>query len=922
MWPRIGLAILTLIIYGSAVLSLHQDRRSGWDVEKDFSLAAAVSYSVYGTPLGMTKANVYQVFRNISRSDNRISVQEAMARTAAGDLPAGDVLKTSTDGIGASYPIFASLAMRLFGPHLSSLTYSFLLLMVISTLAFIFRFRDDRLFMVPLLFFALTLMLLSPLATNPEVMDQGPIGGYRYFTVAGILPALHILFELTDRSRPGAKAAISNFVLLGLQVLIFAFVMLVRGSAGYILGPIVLAAFFGIWANWRTPTGLRQILGKIGFTVVAGMAFFSILAASVPDYVKTGRFFGVTWGRAIVGFGLHPDWPFGNLREVYNCTNVIPQGLVRGTGRTGDDNQHCVFWSSYPSALPGTPTYKEIDTHLYDGVYEKGLRSAFFNVVRSYPRQVFELYAYYKSAMIVETLRNSVHFDLSAQTALILALAVLQCGVFVVFVVSGAYRGASEITPKAAGIVLALFVFSLLPLYFAWGSLHTSIDTIFFMYAGVAIVFGGLVQATIEQIFRIPKSDMSTLLSITTPNNVRVGAVLVIGAGVAWGSYNYFVPDDMKTAASPAAQPPSQVGPTTQATNISELPPLPESSSTPARWDLIDGLSVKEVEGSSVVSRILRLVAVGADGRHALGARFGGLNPGGVYRASAWVKAKPGVRTMVMIEARDGHIPGTEKPSNYGVAQFDLAARTILKSTGDILASGVEVADGWVKLWVDLRSKDGEVFVLIGLLGGTNNQPVFKAAGQEVTFGGFEISPPQLTNISELQPLPESSSAPGKWDLIDGLSAEEVEGSAVVSGQRILRLVAVGADGRHALGARYSGLAPGEVYRAFAWVKAKPGVYVMIEARDGHIPGTENPSNYGVARFNLAAHTIVNSTGDILASGVDAAAGDWVKLWVDLRSKDGQIFVLIGLLEGLNNKHVFNAAGQEVTFGGFEISPR
>ena len=54
----------------------------------------------------------------------------------------------------------------------------------------------------------------------------------------------------------------------------------------------------------------------------------------------------------------------------------------------------------------------------------------------------------------------------------------------------------------------------------------------------------------------------------------------------------------------------------------------------------------------------------------------------------------------------------------------------------------------------------------------------------------------------------------------------------MVSGQRILRLVAVGADSRHALGARFGDLAPSGIYRAIAWVKAEPGVRVMIEARD------------------------------------------------------------------------------------------
>jgi hypothetical protein len=261
MLPRLALAILAFLIYGFGVLSLHPERHSRWLVEADFSLAAAVSYSVYGTPLGMANANVFKIFLNISRQegDDRISVQEAMARTTAGDIPAGDVLKTSTDGNGAGYPIFASLAMRLFGPHLFALVYSFLLMMGFSTLLFIYRFRDDRLFTVPLQFFALTLMLLSPLASNTWPVDQAPIGGLRYFSVAGILPALHIFFEVTDRSQPAAKAVISNFILLGLQVFIFAFVMFARGSVGYLLAPILLGVLFGIWSNRRSPVRLREI---------------------------------------------------------------------------------------------------------------------------------------------------------------------------------------------------------------------------------------------------------------------------------------------------------------------------------------------------------------------------------------------------------------------------------------------------------------------------------------------------------------------------------------------------------------------------------------------------------------------------------------------------------------------------------------
>jgi hypothetical protein len=180
----------------------------------------------------------------------------------------------------------------------------------------------------------------------------------------------------------------------------------------------------------------------------------------------------------------------------------------------------------------------------------------------------------------------------------------------------------------------------------------------------------------------------------------------------------------------------------------------------------------------------------------------------------------------------------------------------------------------------------------------------------------------QATDIGELPPLSESPFGPDRWDLIDGLSAGAVEQPVVVAGQRILRLVAVGADGRHALGVRFGSLVPGGVYHAVTWVKAEPGVRVMIEARDSLEPDTGKPSHYGVARADLTARSIIDSTGDILASGVEAAGDEWVKVWVNLRSRDGEVFVSIGLLEGRNNQHVFTATGQSVIFGGFQISRR
>src|SRR5262249_15506815 len=162
----------------------------------------------------------------------------------------------------------------------------------------------------------------------------------------------------------------------------------------------------------------------------ASIALVSTIATSVPDYVKTGRLFGTVWHREFDSLGLHPDWPFGNLRQVYDCADVVPHGLQNGLR---DQNAHCVFWSTYPPAVARQLTDEGIGRLLLGGDYEKVLRSAFLNVVLSYPRQVLELHVYYKSAMILQTLRNAIGFDLSAQRVKILVLAALQFIVFVLF---------------------------------------------------------------------------------------------------------------------------------------------------------------------------------------------------------------------------------------------------------------------------------------------------------------------------------------------------------------------------------------------------------------------------------------------------------------------------------------------------------
>jgi hypothetical protein len=100
----------------------------------------------------------------------------------------------------------------------------------------------------------------------------------------------------------------------------------------------------------------------------------------------------------------------------------------------------------------------------------------------------------------------------------------------------------------------------------------------------------------------------------------------------------------------------------------------------------------------------------------------------------------------------------------------------------------------------------------------------------------------------------------------------------VVPGQPVLRLVAVGADGRRALAAALVALFRVE---SIAQSRGSSSGQVSTSCSKRVMPLirlTGKRSRYGVSRFNLRTGSVANSTGDILASGVEAAGDDWARV--------------------------------------------
>jgi hypothetical protein len=478
------LAAASFLLYAIAAIIAFYRMPTSWAPEYDLALPSAISNVVYGLQLGLTDSNVLTEFKNTLGTEDvtPASVEKAVAVIARGDISRGTAL-TTADGIGIGQVLFIDLAMRLFGPHLSSILYCFLCFMGISTLAFIGRYKGDRLIFVPAQFVALTCMLLTPLFTDPIVRDQASIGGNRFFGILGILPALQIFFEFADGAGPTGDGARKNWILLGTQTFILALVLLVRSGNAYMLAPAICAALFSV-RRCRDNTAERQRLyRKFGNTAILG------IVACVPNYVKSGRIGGILWHRAFVSFVFHPEWPFGNLRDVYACTKYIPEGLQRDV--SSDRNGHCVWWAYPPNQ---TRTEAEVQNGTYGPEYETALRRAVFYVIFSYPRQALQLYFYYKPLLILDTLRAALDWQLERVPPLILIFAVFQLELFLWFVAASAVKVPFN-AAKALGVLALFFLFSIAPPLVAWASLWTSADLIFYMYAAFAIGIAFFVQA-------------------------------------------------------------------------------------------------------------------------------------------------------------------------------------------------------------------------------------------------------------------------------------------------------------------------------------------------------------------------------------------------------------------------------------------
>jgi len=476
-----GMAFLT---YALAILWLPHVQKSTWRLEQVGGMIFAASYLFYDKPFGSVDRGLWDLIReNVELKDDsqELPADSWLARAAKKELPSGTLIATTLDGSGMGYGLFATAALFLFGPHTFSLVLGFVLFIGLSVFAFLWRFQDNRVLAVPILFLALTLSLLTPQATAQLWIDQSPIGGYRFFVIGGILPALHIIFELFDSTDDARKPSI--YALLALQLLLLLCVTWIRFSAMYFVAAVAFAAIVAVWLQRHNVASRKTLMAKIAVLLTAALAAHIGGKLLTPTaYEAAGVISDPPWHRAFVGLSFHPDWPFGNLAETFDCSRQFPEGL-RKIRKGTDVNSICAYFAQVNKGAEPGP--------LFGRQYEKLVRQAYWQVVREYPRQVIETYVIYKPLMVWRTLLASTQLSISRQTSpILIALFVAT----IMLLVMLRFAEQTHWWRRIFGAFAIIASFSLAPQLVAWSNLATSTDVVCYTYALLILIAAAAVS--------------------------------------------------------------------------------------------------------------------------------------------------------------------------------------------------------------------------------------------------------------------------------------------------------------------------------------------------------------------------------------------------------------------------------------------
>jgi hypothetical protein len=497
MWASIVMIAASFVIYATAVLIIHKQQRNDFFPERS-SIAAAVSNVVYGAPLGTVYSGLLEKFL-----DFRAPLDETLAQAARQEVAQGTLLRATADGNGIGYMVITSVSMRLFGLHGSSSVMGMLILMGISAFAFVWRYRDERAAVVILYFTSLTVMLFTPIVWS-QYATQISIGGIRYFSLVAILPAFHLLLECADTREPSPRVARWKIVPMAAQVVVLLLAVLVRNAGATVIAAIVVGCVLVAWWDRREPGATRRIIRKTAYMAIISAVFVGCLMLSVSrTYLTEGRFTETVWHRIFVSLQWNPAWPFGNLRQIYDCTRYIPAGLGKGEE---DQDGHCILWVY---AMEHHIPVDIVPTMTYGREYDAALREAFFNILRLYPAETLKTFVYYKPQYILWSIGVSADLKLAGTQPVLIALLIAALGNLLAFELVPSPLSSLNSHRLIAGAVALFASFSMSALIAAWANPSTSGDLAFYCIFGLGLAGTALIHK-IRDLILPPQASLSS----------------------------------------------------------------------------------------------------------------------------------------------------------------------------------------------------------------------------------------------------------------------------------------------------------------------------------------------------------------------------------------------------------------------------
>ncbi len=480
-WFPCASAVLAVLIFAAAVLILHRQQHNYFNIERS-SLAAASSNVYAGAPFGEVYTGI------LARFLESKPMNESLAAVQRGEVPRGQLQGSTTDGNGIGYTMVSSIGMRLFGPNLLSGVLMLLLMLAASAAAFLWRFGERYSLAVVLAFTVLTVMLFSRLVWDPEQAIQIPVGGIRYFSLLALLPACHLVLEFAETQESDPRFSWNYAWPLAIQTVVLVVAVLVRNSAVPLIAAVVAACFIAAWWFRNRPGVAPRVLIKGACVLLVILAFAAALTASLSkNYLNTGRSTEVIWHRVFISFGNNPAWPFGNLRERYDCQPYIPEGLVSGHS---DRNGHCIIWNyAIKKKLPP----EAVGPMVYGPEYDAAMRAAFFDVLWQYPWESFKTFAYYKVGRVFESIWQSLAIAPWKYGGILIVLLLAALSNF--YLSARAFDGSdrSHKLMLLGGITLLFGGFSISSYLIAWAFPNTTADLLFCCLFGLGLFVSSVI---------------------------------------------------------------------------------------------------------------------------------------------------------------------------------------------------------------------------------------------------------------------------------------------------------------------------------------------------------------------------------------------------------------------------------------------